>query len=101
MSDTKPRQRVRSKDGVRVGAHHDQGHSHSHSKKDTENNSKGALTQTILLGIIFFFLSSYLVTDTWLWGYNGKYANWRRWIPVSATFSWPSMEVEGTRQLTF
>ena len=85
MSDTKPRQRVRSKDGVRVGAHHDQGHSHSHSKKDTENNSKGALTQTILLGIIFFFLSSYLVTDTWLWGYNGKYANWRRWIPVSAT----------------
>ncbi|KAI9236655.1 hypothetical protein MVEG_04308 [Podila verticillata NRRL 6337] len=81
MNGPKPRQRVRSKDGVRVGAHHDQGDAHSHSKKDQVNNLKGALAQTVLLGIIFFFLSSYLVTDTWLWGYNGKYANWRRWIP--------------------
>ncbi|KAF9375992.1 hypothetical protein CPB97_011114, partial [Podila verticillata] len=81
MNGPRPRQRVRSKEGVRVGAQHDQGHSHSHSKKDQGNNLKGALAQTVLLGIIFFFLSSYLVTDTWLWGYNGKYANWRRWIP--------------------
>lgn len=84
MSDTKARQRVRSKDGVRIGAHHD-GHLHSHSKKQTkeQNSGKGALIQTVLLGIVFFFLSSYLVTDTWLWGYSGKYSNWRRWIPVS------------------
>ncbi|KAF9326544.1 hypothetical protein BG006_010038 [Podila minutissima] len=82
MSDTKARQRVRSKDGVRVGAHHD-GHLHSQSKKQNKEqySGKGALVQTVLLGIVFFFLSSYLVTDTWLWGYSGKYSNWRRWIP--------------------
>ncbi|KAF9317721.1 hypothetical protein BG003_000400 [Podila horticola] len=83
MSDTKPRQRVRSKEGVRVGAHYDQGQLHANAKKQHKEtrSGKGALAQTVLLSIVFFFLSSYLVTDTWLWGYSGKYSNWRRWIP--------------------
>ncbi|KAG0350615.1 hypothetical protein BGZ54_003717, partial [Gamsiella multidivaricata] len=42
---------------------------------------KTSVLQGILLSILFFFLASYLVTDTWLWGYNGKYVNWRHWVP--------------------
>jgi len=31
--------------------------------------------------VVMVFLSSYLVTETWTWGYQGKYTNWRNWIP--------------------
>ncbi|KAF9179649.1 hypothetical protein BGZ51_006765 [Haplosporangium sp. Z 767] len=54
---------------------------HSASSKGSQPSKKQSILQGILLSIVFFFLSSYLITDTWLWGYNGKYANWRRWIP--------------------
>ncbi|KAG0197806.1 hypothetical protein BGX28_008699 [Mortierella sp. GBA30] len=60
----------------------------SHSTADTMLSSKEAqptwrqaILQGFLLSILFFFLSSYLITDTWVWGYNGKYLNWRRYIP--------------------
>ncbi|KAF9400626.1 hypothetical protein BGZ94_005414 [Podila epigama] len=98
MSDRNvPRQRVRSKEGVQEETKKS---SSSHArvqdsalnkttttkttrvaKQKTTENWKGALLQTVLLSVVFFFLSSYLVTDTWLWGYKGKYSNWRRWIP--------------------
>ncbi|KAF9560387.1 hypothetical protein EC968_006230 [Mortierella alpina] len=61
--------------------------SHSSTKKSTASGTdaqptwKQAVLQTLLLSVLFFFLSSYLITDTWVWGYNGKYLNWRRWIP--------------------
>ncbi|KAF9582856.1 hypothetical protein BGW38_010657 [Lunasporangiospora selenospora] len=54
----------------------------SHEKHASSSSSKKqSLIQGLLLSILFFFLSSYIVTDTWLWGYNGKYKNWRRWVP--------------------
>lgn len=34
-------------------------------------------------GIVLFFVSSYLITDTWTWGYRGKWVNVHTWIPVS------------------
>jgi hypothetical protein len=42
-------------------------------------------------GIVLFFVSSYLITDTWTWGYRGKWVNVHTWIPVSkdpAFFFW-------------
>ncbi|KAG0225848.1 hypothetical protein BGW42_004074 [Actinomortierella wolfii] len=61
--------------------------SSSTRKKGKANNKgkqklgKSAVAQIIVLPIVFFFLMSYLVTDSWLWGYQGKYSNWRRWLP--------------------
>jgi hypothetical protein len=42
-----------------------------------------AVLQGLLVCVAFFFLSSYLITDTWLWGYNGKYVNRHHWFPVT------------------
>lgn len=45
-------------------------------------STASAVFQGLFISVLFFFLASYLITDTWLWGYNGKYVNWRHWIPV-------------------
>lgn len=33
--------------------------------------------------LLFFFLGSYLITETWTWGYRGKWTNINTYIPVS------------------
>ncbi|KAG0300076.1 hypothetical protein BGZ98_009504 [Dissophora globulifera] len=50
-------------------------------KKTSSSSWRQSLLQGLLLSLLFFFLSSYVITDTWLWGYSGKYSNWRHWIP--------------------
>ncbi|KAI8376193.1 cytochrome b5-like heme/steroid binding domain-containing protein [Radiomyces spectabilis] len=43
---------------------------------------------TVLLwGIILFFLGSYLITETWTWGYRGKWTNLNTYIPASICIS--------------
>ncbi|KAI8575024.1 hypothetical protein K450DRAFT_263724 [Umbelopsis ramanniana AG] len=32
-------------------------------------------------GIVLFFVSSFLITDSWTWGYRGKWVNVNTWIP--------------------
>ncbi|KAL1920447.1 uncharacterized protein VTP21DRAFT_824 [Calcarisporiella thermophila] len=39
------------------------------------------LVQNIILLLVLSLSASYLVTGTWTWGYEGKYTNWRHWIP--------------------
>ncbi|ORZ05782.1 hypothetical protein BCR42DRAFT_176592 [Absidia repens] len=34
-------------------------------------------------GLTFFFLGSYLLTESWTWGYRGKWTNLHTYIPVS------------------
>lgn len=58
---------------------------HSSKKSKTAANTsswKQSVLQGFCLSVVFFFLASYLVTDTWLWGYKGKYTNLRHWFPV-------------------
>ncbi|KAI9594557.1 cytochrome b5-like heme/steroid binding domain-containing protein [Syncephalis fuscata] len=43
--------------------------------------SIGGIARAILAVLAFFFLSSYVITDTWLWGYEGKWSNIRQWFP--------------------
>jgi len=55
--------------------------------KFVENYSPPSLTRRLvrllLLTAVFSLLSSKLMTDTWTWGYQGKWTNWRQWIPRS------------------
>ncbi|RHZ74123.1 hypothetical protein Glove_227g169 [Diversispora epigaea] len=56
------------------------------SNKDRKETKKSTslisvLFQGTIVLIVVFFLSSYLLTDTWTWGYKNKYTNWRNWIP--------------------
>lgn len=41
-----------------------------------------ALTWTLL----FFFCGSFLITETWTWGYRGKWTNINTYIPVKYVF---------------
>jgi hypothetical protein len=43
--------------------------------------SKGLIGLTWAL--LFFFLGSYLITESWTWGYRGKWTNVNTYIPVS------------------
>ncbi|CAO3645582.1 unnamed protein product [Cunninghamella echinulata] len=59
-------------------------------KNETIDNkipSLGNIVQTILIilgwGLLFFFLGSYLLTETWTWGYRGKWTNIHTYIPHS------------------
>ncbi|CAI2175462.1 19482_t:CDS:2 [Funneliformis geosporum] len=64
--------------------------------RDDDNNRKNILKKEssqsndsigliilkgILTLIIINFAASYFLTETWIWGYEGKYSNWRNWIP--------------------
>ncbi|OZJ05782.1 hypothetical protein BZG36_01292 [Bifiguratus adelaidae] len=35
----------------------------------------------LLIAIAWCLATSYVITETWTWGYRGKYTNWRRYIP--------------------
>ncbi|CAG8559998.1 9660_t:CDS:2 [Cetraspora pellucida] len=54
-----------------------------HNQKESRKSSTilKPILQGIVLFIIAFFLTSYLITETWTWGYQNKYTNWRNWIP--------------------
>jgi len=56
--------------------------SSARTQKKTTMSWTRSILQGLLLSIVFFFLASYLITDTWLWGYRGKYTNLRHWFPV-------------------
>jgi len=59
-------------------------------KKTTSSSSAfSSVMQGLLLSVVFFFLASYLITDTWFWGYNGKYLNYNHWVPVGYSYSPP------------
>ncbi|KAF9355319.1 hypothetical protein BGX26_006715 [Mortierella sp. AD094] len=51
------------------------------SKLQKKSSLMLSVIQGLFIIILFFFLSSYLITDTWLWGYKGKYVNWYHWFP--------------------
>ncbi|CAG8551704.1 cytochrome b5 [Rhizophagus irregularis] len=40
-----------------------------------------SILQVILTFLIINFAASFFLTETWFWGYEGKYTNWRNWIP--------------------
>ncbi|KAG0050542.1 hypothetical protein BGZ83_004665 [Gryganskiella cystojenkinii] len=64
-------------------SHASKGHpssNHSATKKST-TSVFAAVFQGLLFLTVFNFLASYLITDTWFWGYNGKYLNHHHWIP--------------------
>ncbi|RUS25659.1 hypothetical protein BC938DRAFT_471824 [Jimgerdemannia flammicorona] len=50
-----------------------------------KSNESGSLVFTVLKVfvwiVVMFFFCSYLVTETWTWGYEGKYTNLKRYIP--------------------
>ncbi|KAI8356684.1 cytochrome b5-like heme/steroid binding domain-containing protein [Blakeslea trispora] len=48
-------------------------------KKQTSLLSQGLIGLSWL--ILFFFLGSYLVTESWTWGYRGKWTNIHTYIP--------------------
>ncbi|GJJ78147.1 membrane-associated progesterone receptor component [Entomortierella parvispora] len=51
-------------------------------KKSTSSSSAwSSVLQGFLLFVVFLFLASYLITDTWFWGYKGKYLNYHHWVP--------------------
>jgi predicted heme/steroid binding protein len=41
----------------------------------------GQAIRALISLICLFFLSSYIITDTWMWGYEGKWTNPRKWFP--------------------
>lgn len=64
-------------------------HSSKQSRAGTTTSSSSSWKQSVFQGlalsVVFFFLASYLITDTWLWGYKGKYTNMHYWFPVWIT----------------
>lgn len=46
---------------------------------------KSSLLNQGLIGfswlLLFFFLGSYLITETWTWGYRGKWTNINTYMP--------------------
>lgn len=61
------------------------------SPKDAAPKAKKAslvylVFQVLAWGAVLALVSSYLVTETWTWGYKGKYTNLKRYIPVSFSF---------------
>jgi len=51
--------------------------------KRHEEESSISVLRILAIAVLFSFLASYLITNTWTWGYQGKWTNWRRWIPRS------------------
>jgi hypothetical protein len=63
---------------------------------EDEKEPSVALGFIKFLAVVFaiFFLSSWFFTGTWLWGYQGKWSNWRSYIPV-CWFSSSHQTLEG------
>ncbi|CAG8441827.1 9444_t:CDS:2 [Acaulospora morrowiae] len=56
--------------------------SYDNSKEPRKSTSVAKIIlKGFLIFIVTFFLSSYLITESWTWGYKNKYTNWKRWIP--------------------
>jgi hypothetical protein len=77
----------RKKDTSSLSKNYDPSRSSKNYTIQKKSKSSGGLIclsilQVILTFIIINFASSYFVTETWFWGYEGKYTNWRNWIPV-------------------
>lgn len=54
-------------------------------KKTTKSSSSSLLSQSLIglsWALLFFFCGSYLITETWTWGYRGKWTNLNTYIPV-------------------
>src|SRR5437764_1027735 len=64
----------------------------NHEKSSNNNKNKKSsfnvifIIQTFLISITMFFLASYFITETWTWGYQNQYTNWRNYIPVFNKF---------------
>ncbi|KAG0371823.1 hypothetical protein BGX24_001121 [Mortierella sp. AD032] len=56
---------------------------HSTNKTSTKKatSTLASVLQGLALSVLFVFLASYLITDSWFWGYKGKYINRRHWFP--------------------
>jgi hypothetical protein len=56
-------------------------------KKPQAQQKQTSLLSQGLIGLawtlLFFFLGSYLITESWTWGYRGKWTNINTYIPVS------------------
>ena len=56
-------------------------------KQKQQQQQKTSLLSQGLIGltwiVLFFFLGSYLITESWTWGYRGKWTNINTYIPVS------------------
>jgi hypothetical protein len=50
-------------------------------EKKTSLLSQGLIVFSWML--LFFFLGSYLITESWTWGYRGKWTNIHTYIPAS------------------
>lgn len=59
-------------------------HKNTTKPKETSLLSQGLIGLSWLL--LFFFLGSYLITETWTWGYRGKWTNLNTYIPVSEVY---------------
>ncbi|KAF9089774.1 hypothetical protein BGX23_006466 [Mortierella sp. AD031] len=55
--------------------------SRKHLPKKASSSWKQSVIQGFFLSVLFVFLASYLITDSWFWGYKGKYTNLRHWFP--------------------
>lgn len=54
-------------------------------KKEPAKESKSIVSTVLSLlfwAIILFFGASYLITESWTWGYRGKWTNINNYIPV-------------------
>jgi hypothetical protein len=55
-------------------------------KEKPLEKKKSSLLSQGLIGLswmlLFFFLGSYLITESWTWGYRGKWTNIHTYIPV-------------------
>jgi hypothetical protein len=55
-------------------------------EEDAVKDQSGGLGATVLkvvvYGVLLFLCSSQIITGTWTYGYEGKWLNWKRWIPV-------------------
>lgn len=50
-----------------------------------KRSSSSLLSQGLIglsWALLFFFCGSYLITETWTWGYRGKWTNLNTYIPV-------------------
>ena len=60
--------------------------SNNESKK-LKKTSSSSIFSNILMGlvwtVILFFGASYLITESWTWGYRGKWTNINNYLPVS------------------
>lgn len=60
--------------------------SNNNSRRSSQKSIAILVMQGFFISIIMFFLASYFITETWTWGYQNQYTNWRNYIPVLYKF---------------